>query len=63
MRYSQYKDTWPVFSYNLRYIVGFGLVNPKPTIYRNLYENTDPGFGMGEACILMIARRPFTCFR
>ena len=29
------------------YIVGFGLVemaistNPKPTIYRNLYENTD----------------------
>ena len=38
---------WPVFSYKLRYIVGFGLVemaistNPKPTIYRNLYENTD----------------------
>ena len=36
-----------VFSYTLRYIVGFGLVevatstNPKPTIYRNLYENTD----------------------
>ena len=38
-----------VFSYKLRYIVGFGLVemaistNPKPTIYRNLYENTSPG--------------------
>ena len=36
----------PVFSYNLRYIVGFGLVemaistNSKPTIYRNLYENS-----------------------
>ena len=36
-----------VFSYKLRYIVGFGLVemaistNPKPTIYRNLYENTE----------------------
>ena len=39
---------WSVFSYKLRYIVGFGLVemaistNPKPTIYRNLYENTGP---------------------
>ena len=38
-----------VFSYKLRYIVGFWLVemvistNPKPTIYRNLYENTAPG--------------------
>ena len=38
-----------VFSYKLRYIVGFWLVemaistNQKPTIYRNLYENTDPG--------------------
>ena len=37
-----------VFSYKLRCIVGFGLVemtistNPKPTIYRNLYENTGP---------------------
>ena len=37
-----------VFSYKLRYIVGFWLVemsistNQKPTIYRNLYENTDP---------------------
>ena len=37
-----------VFSYKLRYIVGFGLVemaistNPKPTTYRNLFENTDP---------------------
>ena len=40
----------PVFSYKLRYIVGFWLVemaistNPKPTIYRNLYENTDRGW-------------------
>ena len=38
--------TGSVFPYKLRYIVGFGLVemaistNPKPTIYRNLYENT-----------------------
>ena len=37
-----------VFSYKLRYIVGFRLVeiaistNQKPTIYRNLYENTGP---------------------
>ena len=37
-----------VFSYKLRYIVGFWLVemaistNQKPTIYRNLYENTAP---------------------
>ena len=45
-------QTWqagPVFSYKLRYIVGFWLVemaistNQKPTIYRNLYENTGPG--------------------
>ena len=39
----------PVFPYKLRYIVGFWLVemaistNQKPTIYRNLYENTGPG--------------------
>ena len=38
----------PVFSYNLRYIIGFRLVkmaistNQKPTIYRNLYKNTVP---------------------
>ena len=38
----------PVFSYKLRHIVGFWLVemaistNQKPTIYRNLYENTGP---------------------
>ena len=37
-----------VFSYKLQYVVGFGLVemaistNPKPTIYRNFYENTGP---------------------
>ena len=41
---------YPVFSYKLQYIVGFGLVemagisiNPKPMIYRNLYENKGPG--------------------
>ena len=38
----------PVFSYNLRYIIGIGLVemsistNPMPMIYRNLYKNTAP---------------------
>ena len=38
----------PVFSYKLRCIVGFWLVemaistNQKPAIYRNLYENTAP---------------------
>ena len=38
-----------IFSYKLRYIIDFGLVemaistNPKPTIYRNLYENAVPG--------------------
>ena len=37
-----------VFSHKLRYIVGLWLVemaistNHKPTIYRNLYENTGP---------------------
>ena len=46
-------DEWiyssrPVLSYKLRYIVGFWLVemvistNQKPTIYRNMYENTGP---------------------
>ena len=40
------QDSWAVFSYKLRYIVGFWLVdmaistNPKPTIYHNLYEDT-----------------------
>ena len=38
----------PVFSYKLRYIVSFLLVemaistNKKPTIYHNLYDDTDP---------------------
>ena len=42
------KHPGPVFSYKLRYIVGFWLVemaistNQKPTIYRNLYKNTCP---------------------
>ena len=46
----------PVFSYKLRNIVGFGLVemaistNPKPTIYRNLYENTDSAFILQNIC-------------
>ena len=39
---------WALFSYKLRYIASFGLVemsissNPKPTIYRNLCEMTGP---------------------
>ena len=42
------KRSGAVFSYKLRYIVGFRLVemaistNQKPTIYCNLYENTGP---------------------
>ena len=40
--------TGPVFSYKLRYIAGFGLVemvittNPKPAIYRILYKKKSP---------------------
>ena len=43
-----FRNSGAVFSYKLRYIVGFWLVemaistNQKPTIYRNLYENTGP---------------------
>ena len=53
----------PVVSYKLRYIVGFWLVemaistNQKPTIYRNLYENTDPDWQTDEA------ERRSRCFR
>ena len=53
----------PVFSYKLRYIVGFGLVemaistNTKPTIYSNLYENT----GTGHLDILTIQWSIITC--
>ena len=42
------KGPGAIFSYKLRYIVGFWLVemaistNQNPTIYRNLYENTAP---------------------
>ena len=45
-RWHKYRP-WSVLSYELLYIVGFGLVemaistNQKPTIYRNLYGNTD----------------------
>ena len=41
-------NSGPVLSYKLWYKVGFGLVkmaistNPKPTTYRNLYNNTGP---------------------
>ena len=44
-----------VFSYKLWYIVGFWLVemaistNQKPTIYRNLYENTGGHLDQSEA--------------
>ena len=43
---SYMSEAGPVLSYNLRYIVGSGLVemdistNLKPAIYRNVYENT-----------------------
>ena len=49
----------PVFSYKLRYIVGFWLVemaistNQKPTIYRNLYENTAPASDQDDAELTM----------
>ena len=52
-------SSWPVFSYKLRYIVGFWLVetavstNQKPTMYRNLYVNTGPG----RACV-----KRLTCY-
>ena len=44
------RESGPVFSYKLRYIAGFWLVemaistNQKPAIYRNLYENTAPAW-------------------
>ena len=31
-----------VFSYKLRYIVGFRATNPKPTVCSSLYENKVP---------------------
>ena len=49
----------PVFSYKLRYIVGFWLVemaistNQKSTIYRNLYENTAPAIVPGPCGALL----------
>ena len=52
-----------VFSYKLRYIVGFGLVemaistNPKPTIYHNLYENTGPGRAQWSCMVLCVIQR------
>ena len=58
-------STGPVFSYKLRYIVGFWLVeiaistNQKPTIYRNLYENTAPGFCILLSCWLYCSRLYF----
>ena len=61
-----------VFSYKLRYIVGFWLVeidistNPKPTIYRNLYENTGPDSNWYShvACFIQRTTRAIakTCF-
>ena len=34
-------ETEPVFSYKLRYIVGFGLAEMAISIYRNMNEYTD----------------------
>ena len=47
------QETAGIFSYKLRYIVGFRLVetNPKPTIYRNLYENMGPGDWQWTICM------------
>ena len=56
------RDTGSVFSYNLRYIVGFGLVemaistNQKPTIYRSLYENTGPAVSHTGSAIKVLTR-------
>ena len=53
----------PVFSYKLRYIIGFSLVemaistNPKPTIYRKLYENTGPGLVLYFWSFLLLSKR------
>ena len=49
LHFTNHANPGPVFSYKFRYIVGFWLVemaistNQKPTIYRNLYENTVSG--------------------
>ena len=51
--------TWAVFSYKLRYIIGFWLVemaistNQKPTINSDLYENTAPGSQAATWCELL----------
>ena len=53
-----------VLSHKLRYIIGFGLVemaistNPKPTIYRNVYENS----GHGAQYIPVGLNQPDTAF-
>ena len=50
----------PLFSYKVWYIVGFEFVemaistNQKPTIYRNLYENTRPGLTRGQCPMLVL---------
>ena len=52
----------PVFLYKLRYIVGFWLVemaistNPKPTIYRNLYDNKGDTYPWSSHSIYGVAR-------
>ena len=57
-----------VFSYKLRCIVGFGLVemaistNPKPTIYRNLYENTSPAPWAASPLVLLAPYIYTWCF-
>ena len=57
----------PVFSYKLRYIVGFWLVemaistNQKPTIYRNLYKNTGPDHHATWS--ITLPNRPAPCTR
>ena len=57
----------PVFWYKLRYIVGFLLVemaistNQKPTIYRNLYENTNGPWNVLVSCHIDIYLKLMGC--
>ena len=58
-------NTGPVFSYKLRYIVRFGLVemaiatNPKRTIYRNLYEEIITWYYYRLYTFMIITYRPY----
>ena len=57
--------TGSVFSYKLRYIAGFGLVemtistNPNPTIYCNLYDNNGTVVFQSEISLKPVAQMFF----